>query len=102
MTVEAMKNALATLEDIFGKNRVDVGVINELRQSISQPEVIYTKRDSEGLVIISPESQPDCRGCKNLETVEGDDDWEHYCAHPCTNGDKFQALPKVVLYKVTP
>jgi len=36
MAIEAMKNALATLEDIFGKNKVDVGVITELRQAISQ------------------------------------------------------------------
>ena len=35
MTIEAMKQALETLEDIFGKNKVDVGAINALRQAIA-------------------------------------------------------------------
>jgi hypothetical protein len=38
MSLEAMKMALATLEDIFGKNKVDVEVINALRQAIEQAE----------------------------------------------------------------
>ena len=83
MTIEVMKQAVDALEksiDNFPANAQHQNAITSLRQAISQP---------------------DCRGCKNLETVEGDDDWEHYCAHPCTNGDKFQAMPKVVLYKVT-
>jgi len=41
-------------------------------------------------------SQPDCRGCKNFGLC-------YFSAEGliCTNGDKFQALPKVMLYKVT-
>jgi hypothetical protein len=38
MSLEAMKMVLATLEDIFGKNKVDVGAINALRQAIEQAE----------------------------------------------------------------
>ena len=38
MSIEAMKQALEALEDIFGKNKVDVGAINVLRQSIEQAE----------------------------------------------------------------
>jgi len=38
MSIEAMKQALETLEDIFGKNKVDVGAINALRQAIEQAE----------------------------------------------------------------
>jgi hypothetical protein len=38
MSIETMKMALATLEDIFGKNKVDVEVINALRQVIKQAE----------------------------------------------------------------
>jgi hypothetical protein len=38
MSIEAMKLALDALEDIFGKNKVDVGAINVLRQSIEQAE----------------------------------------------------------------
>lgn len=35
---ELMKQALDVLEDIFGKNKIDVGVINRLRERLAQPE----------------------------------------------------------------
>lgn len=35
---EAMINALATLEDVFGKHKIDVGVINQLRDALAEPE----------------------------------------------------------------
>jgi len=38
--IEAMKQALEALEDIFGKNKVDVGAINSLRQAIAEAEKI--------------------------------------------------------------
>jgi predicted RNA-binding Zn-ribbon protein involved in translation (DUF1610 family) len=38
MSITAMKQALEALEDIFGKNKVDVGAINALRQAIEQAE----------------------------------------------------------------
>jgi hypothetical protein len=36
--IEAMKQALNALEDIFGKNKVDVGAINALRAAIAEAE----------------------------------------------------------------
>jgi hypothetical protein len=38
MSIEAMKMALEALEDVFGKEKVDVGAINALRQAIEQAE----------------------------------------------------------------
>jgi predicted short-subunit dehydrogenase-like oxidoreductase (DUF2520 family) len=38
MSIEAMKAALEALEDIFGKNKVDVGAINVLRKAIEEAE----------------------------------------------------------------
>ena len=35
---EAMQMALEALEDIFGKNKVDVGAITALRAALEQPE----------------------------------------------------------------
>ena len=35
---ELMQQALEALEDIFGKNKIDVGVINRLRDRLAQPE----------------------------------------------------------------
>lgn len=34
---KAARRALETLEDIFGKNKVDVGAITALRQALEQP-----------------------------------------------------------------
>lgn len=38
MSIEVMRLALYTLEDIFGKHKVDVGAINALRQAIAEAE----------------------------------------------------------------
>ena len=38
MSIEAMKLALDCLEDIFGKEKIDVGAINALRQAIAEAE----------------------------------------------------------------
>ena len=38
MSIEAMKLALDCLEDIFGKDKIDVGAINALRQAIAEAE----------------------------------------------------------------
>jgi hypothetical protein len=35
---ELVQQALEALEDIFGKNKIDVGVINRLRDRLAQPE----------------------------------------------------------------
>ena len=35
---EALKLALEALEDIFGKNKVDVTVINVIKEALAQPE----------------------------------------------------------------
>jgi hypothetical protein len=38
MSIEGIKFALGSLEDVFGKNKVDVGAITTLRQAIEQAE----------------------------------------------------------------
>jgi hypothetical protein len=43
--------------------------------------------------------KPDCRGCNGIYQYQEDD--VQYCARPCTNGDKFQALAPVYLYRRT-
>ena len=35
---EALKLALEALEDIFGKNKVDVGAITAIKEALAQPE----------------------------------------------------------------
>ncbi len=47
MSIEAMKLALDCLEDIFGKEKIDVGAINALRQAIADAE----KQESDDLTI---------------------------------------------------
>jgi hypothetical protein len=42
-------------------------------------------------------STPSCRECNGIYQYPDDDG--HYCDRPCTNGDKFQALPIVQLYR---
>ena len=44
---EALKLALDCLEDIFGKDKIDVGAINALRQAIAEAE----KQESDDLTI---------------------------------------------------
>ena len=36
---EAAKAALETLEDVFGKDKIDVGAINNLRAALAEPDV---------------------------------------------------------------
>jgi len=36
---EAAQRALETLEDIFGKNKIDVGAINMLRAALAEPAI---------------------------------------------------------------
>ena len=47
-------------------------------------------------------SQPNCRGC--LDYLSEDDFGPEQCAcvHSCINGNKYQALPVIRLYKATP
>ena len=47
MSIEAMKLALDCLEDIFGKEKIDVGAINALRQAIAEAE----RQESDDLTI---------------------------------------------------
>ena len=35
---ELMQQALDALEDVFGKNKIDVGIINDLRSRLAQPK----------------------------------------------------------------
>ena len=89
MTIEVMKLAVDALESVAdgAENPMETrAAITALRQAISQP---------------------DCRGCEHFFTTDElgeDDDVEGGCylMGLCTNGDKFQALAPVRLYKVTP
>ena len=36
---EAAQRALETLEDVFGKNKIDVGAINMLRAALAEPAI---------------------------------------------------------------
>ena len=109
MTIEVMKLALDALENSAGDveyvwRKAEetakqwparmVRVIGLKKLHIDHQESITTLRQAI--------SQPDCRGCDSF--VYGDDLYKDGCnaASVCTNGDKFQALPKVMLYKVTP
>jgi len=35
----AAKAALETLEDVFGKDKIDVGAINNLRAALAEPDI---------------------------------------------------------------
>ena len=41
---QAAEMALKALEDIFGKEKVDVGAINALRQALAQPDEVLAER----------------------------------------------------------
>ena len=76
MSIEAMKLALDCLEDIFGKEKIDVGAINALRQAIAEAE----RQESDDLTIAymsglhdgknnnapQPEQEPGNSQIKNL------------------------------------
>ena len=60
---ELMGQALDVLEDIFGKNKIDVGVINRLRDRLAQPEQepvawMYVNTDGECEQIEYSENDP--------------------------------------------
>ena len=42
-------------------------------------------------------SQPDCRTCNNLDSCSEDAKWMR---NYCTNGDKYEPAPKVVLWRM--
>jgi hypothetical protein len=43
---QAAEMALEALEDIFGKEKVDVGAINALRQALAQPDEVLAEREA--------------------------------------------------------
>ena len=43
---EAAERALDALEDIFGKEKKDVGAINALRQALAQPDEVLAEREA--------------------------------------------------------
>jgi hypothetical protein len=74
--------------------------------TLVQAEQAIVNLETEIIVLRQAISQPDCRGCVHFftsaELGECDDvEGGCYLAGICTNGDEFQALPKVMLYKVT-
>jgi len=64
MNIEVMKQALETLEDIFGKNKVDVGAITALRQAIEQAE----KQQTAVWVGLTKEEAADCWSTEAVRT----------------------------------
>ena len=43
---QAAEMALETLEDIFGKEKKDVGAINALREALAQPDEVLAEREA--------------------------------------------------------
>lgn len=43
---EALKLALEALEDIFGKNKVDVTAINVIKEALAQPDPVIAEREA--------------------------------------------------------
>jgi hypothetical protein len=86
MTIEVMKQTLEALEQITSPLHVSEAIRIGTAQAALRQAI----------------SQPDCRGCEHsLRSVSGKTLIKNVQCDDCTNGDKFQALPKVVLYKVT-
>ncbi len=91
MTIEVMKQALEALYGLFESGGVAVW---RLGGSAAPRDAITALRQAI--------SQPDCRGCEyalrtasvRIRVLDLECDY-------CTIGDKFQAMPKVMLYKVT-
>jgi hypothetical protein len=82
MTIEVMKQAVDALESVAegAENPMETrAAITALRQAISQP---------------------DCTNCYAFHANFGECDYEK--AYPCINGNKFDPMPKVLLYMVTP
>ena len=65
------------------------------------------KSDPDGILVWDGEAQlraykaaqPDCRTCKNLDSCKEDAKWMR---NYCTNGDKYQEAPPVVLWRTEP
>jgi hypothetical protein len=47
---QAAEMALETLEDIFGKEKKDVGAINALRQALAQPDEVLAERERTAVI----------------------------------------------------
>ena len=70
--------------------------------TLVQAEQAIVNLETEIAAMRQAISQPDCRNCEWAMTDEdGEIEASEFCK-TCTNGDKFQALPKIMLYKVTP
>ena len=94
MTIEVMKQAADALEKItrhFGIRRLYASNLKDTEVRGEAHKAITALRQAI--------SQPDCRWCEWVMVDEND---ALYCdVGGCTNGDKFQALAPVRLYKVT-
>jgi len=93
MTIEVMKQALEALEI----NRIMAKDANGNYTREVTPKKITDAITALRQVI----SLPDCRLCAIAERA-GEDIYFVDDCKDCTNGDKFQALAPVRLYKVTP
>jgi hypothetical protein len=47
---KAAEMALKALEDIFGKEKKDVGAINALRQALAQPDEVLAERERTAVI----------------------------------------------------
>jgi chaperonin GroEL (HSP60 family) len=47
---QAAEMALEALEDIFGKEKKDVGAINALRQALAQPDEVLAERERKSVI----------------------------------------------------
>jgi hypothetical protein len=47
---QAAEMALEALEDIFGKEKKDVGAINALRQALAQPDEVLAERERTAVI----------------------------------------------------
>ena len=67
--LEAMKRAVETLEDVFGKGKVDVTAINMLREAISKSENQAYSLNTQDMKIIASDfmSHPLSRGISDCE-----------------------------------
>lgn len=57
---EAAQRALETLEDIFGKNKIDVGAINMLRAALAEPAIKDSLTVQRPWVGLTDEEKYDC------------------------------------------
>ena len=97
---QAAEMALEALEDIFGKEKKDVGAINALRQALAPevtPEVTPEVNEPEGWVKIDEVRQYfDSVGCGTIYKTAGEDRVPLYAAPPKR---EWVALTKEDFYK---